>query len=116
MPDLLMLARRLHLGTIAWAAFLGMLAGFGAFPLLFPGFAHEDALLQTDVRLTQAEDANKQLREVQLSDSILQLKDKECSLPKDAPKNVYAQTIIKAAQEYQRLAGVPYAVPACDDL
>lgn len=120
-------AKRLHIGTVAWLALgIALVVGalsFGELPWLFSGFARHEEIaevtreVQANTGAINATNAQNQKHwAIQLSDYILDLKEKECGLPKDAPKDVYARTIIKAAEEYRDLAGTPYNIPACGDL
>lgn len=93
---------------------------FGAFPWMFSGFerAADFAQVTTDLKTQIAGSLADSSRHWALdaSDEILSLKEKECALPADAPKDVYARTIVNLSVEYERLTGQPYNIPACQDL
>jgi len=124
LDDLLSVAKRIHIGTVAWAAML-LSAGtaqlvFGFWPALHPGFVRADTF-QNAINLVS--DQNKSivngLRKHQALDDaakILDLKEKECELPKDAPKDVYSRDILSLAEDYESITGTQYVIPACENL
>jgi hypothetical protein len=122
--DFIDIAKKLTVKVVAWLA-LGGVGGltvicFGLWQSLHPGFERIDKHA-ADVEHIEAEIRgilayNSDHQALDDSKSILQLKAQECQLPKDAPKDVYAQTIINSAEEYQRLTGRVYNIPACGDL
>lgn len=98
MVELLEFARKAHIGTIAWLAFLGMLIGFGVVPALFPGFARRDSIVTL------------------VAGQIAELKDKECNLPK-GQRNAYSQRILLLSEECDKMGGGQVcSIPACEDL
>jgi hypothetical protein len=124
LDDVLTAARRIHVGTVAWAAFL-LAAGtaqlaFGFWPAVHPGFVRND-IFQTAVNQVSEKTSGivAGLRRHQALDDaakILDLKEKECMLPKDAPKDVYSRDILSLDQDYQDITGQPYNIPACENL
>jgi len=124
LDDLLSVAKRIHIGTVAWAAML-LSAGtaqlvFGFWPALHPGFVRADTFQNA---INSVSDQNKSivngLRKHQALDDaakILDLKEKECELPKDAPKDVYSRDILSLAEDYESITGTQYVIPACENL
>jgi hypothetical protein len=127
MPSLevmLAIAKRMHIGTVAWAALI-IAAGtvelaFGFFPKLHPGFVRNDIFQMAQQTISsQTNSIVAGLRRHQALDDaakILDLKEKECALPKDAPRDVYSRDILNLDQDYQEIVGRPYDIPGCDAL
>lgn len=122
--DFIDIAKRLTVKVVAWLALGGVggltVISFGFWQSLHPGFERVDKhsididRLEQEIKGILSYNADHQA--IDDSKAILQLKAQECQLPKDAPKDVYAQTIINSAEEYQRLTGRIYNIPACGDL
>lgn len=96
---------------VACTAFLGLMAfifwSTGAFPF-FRGFARTDAINAVTQQLIEN-------RAEEDKDAILTLKQTECQLPKGASKAIYTSTITTRMEEYFKLTGQGFALPACDD-
>lgn len=109
---------------IAFLALIGLifltLLIFGAIPWMFGGFTRvtdfQSVTMTLKNQLSDSLADSSRHWALDASDEILSLKEKECALPADAPKDVYARTIINLSAEYQRLTGQPYPIPACGDL
>ena len=124
LEDVLSLAKKIHIGTVAWAAML-LSAGtaqivFGFWPALHPGFVRVDTFQSAINRVSdQNTSIVNGLRKHQALDDaakILDLKEKECDLPKDAPKDVYSRNILSLAEDYETITGTQYSIPACENL
>jgi len=124
LDDVFSIAKRIHIGTVAWGAML-LSAGtaqlvFGFWPALHPGFVRVDTFQNA---INRVSDQNTSIvarlsKHQALDDAtkILDLKEKECELPKDAPKDVYSRDIMSAAEDYQTITGAQYQIPACENL
>lgn len=96
---------------VACSAFLGliffMLWTTGALPF-FAGFAPAQRLQALTVAINQHQAEEDK-------DSILTLRQTECSLPTGASKALYTSTISTRMDEYFRLTGQGFLLPNCSD-
>lgn len=131
MLDALELARKLTVKAVAWGG-LGLSAGLlvmclGLMPTVHPGFERKDSheadigkveneIMQNAAQIMGIHSYQDRHQALDDAKSILQLKAQECGLPKDAPVDVYRETILGLNDECKRLGGTACDIPACGNL
>ena len=100
------LPTQVRLRLVACTAFILVVLlyvlALGYVPEVFPGFARTDAVTQMRASLDE--------------DAVDELRTQQCHMQSGSAKMLYAQTIQKRQQDYQRLMHEQLQLPACGDL
>jgi hypothetical protein len=81
----------------------------GVLPAVYPGFAKATDLASMVNEIRQNRLAN-------VDGQLLDLRIKHCEAKSPEAKQLYWTKISQGMEEYQRLTGHPYNLPACSDL
>jgi hypothetical protein len=118
--ELVTVARRMHIGTVAWTALLGVVAlgglAFGFWPAVHPGFARADALTDINGHVATVSTTMNEVLANSLEESMRAKLKVRCNSHDEDFRVDLADEINGMEKRYFAITHQGYRQPTCDEL
>lgn len=118
--EIFSVARRMHVGTVAWLALCGVasLAGlaFGFWPSLHPGFARADSLTMMSGHVSSVSTAINEVLANTLEENMRQKLKVRCNSKDEDFRIELGDEVNDMEKRYYKLTSEGYRQPTCEEL